>query len=644
MKKFLLFFLGLFFLSNTLAWSYPLKQVSKPTAKCKFNYWRNLWNDCKITLPKLTPSTYLKYKNDVNYYRRIYTILWASSYKYGWDVWNGTHLWTDFATSLWTPVYGIWPWRVVFAWSKWARWKVVIIQHRVNWKYVYSNYAHLNKIFVNFNQQVREWTKIWEVGHSWNSYWNHLHFQIDTNQSIGAHPFWFKYCGKWKSISAIVNSNTCLPEVERYTIDPLAFLESNWAIIKSISKSKVKIDRKNLVSYESIQEKIVREFLTTHKFTFKFPNAWVYYLGKYWSFDISLKDRRWKKYKDLLPEDLELVYDKRFFSSFSPRWLKLIDWIRKVTFLPKKTWTTYIQFKLWNKVIYQRAIRIVKKWQYIVPKYWKLLTFPKRKFLWMPSRGINFFQDSKFINIIKIPFSWVYYLSSTTNDIIFCKPWTNIKYLNYFKCNTYNISKNIKFTYKDTIFWIMIFKFYSNTWKPTQLLVKTRNWKTISKSKVIYFDKIKLTNFKSVYKKNVESACKKWLCLNLIDRWYIWNNKELILLELKYIVSNILNYLGKHKTFNITKIDRNKKITRIKFIEFLFVSLWLKIKEYNDYNIKYIDIRRLNKKDYNNIVYLTKLWFKWKDRFADNYFQANKNITLEEALYLTDFLISKYSR
>jgi len=649
--KFLLFFILslLISFSHIFAWSYPLKEVSKPTAKCKFSYWNTLWSDCKIPLPKLTPSTYVKYKNDVNYYRRIYTILWASSYKYGWDVWNGTHLWTDFATSLWTPVYSIWPWRVVFAWPKWARWKVVVIQHKINWKYIYSIYAHLNKIFVTFNQIVREWEKIWEVWHSGNSYWNHLHFQIDTDQHIWTHPFWFKYCWKWQSISQIVNSTTCLSEVEKYTVDPLAFLESQWAIIKKVEKQKisrpqVKIDRKNLVPYETIQEKITREFLATHKFSFKFKNAWVYYLGKYWSFDISLKDSKGRNYKNLLPEDLKIVYDKSFFYSFSPRGLKVINWTRKITFLPKKTGVTYIQVKLWNRIIYQKAIRIVKQWQYISPKYGVLFSLSKKPYIWYPTWGISLFKDDKFVNIIKVPFSWRYTITATSDDVIFCKAPTNLKKLKFFKCNAYNSSKKIDFSYKDTLFWILIFKFYSNSWKKTSLVLKNSKWKILAKTPLLSFKAIKLVDNKDIYKIDVLRACKKWLCLNLVDKWYIWNNKNLTLLQLKYLVSNILTYLWKNKVFPVYKTDRKKYITRIQFVEFLLNTLWIQVKDYKGYKLKYIDVRNLSNEDYNKIVYLTKLWFKWKDKFAKYHFQPHKNITLSEALYLSNFLLDKLKK
>jgi len=624
-------------------WSYPFHEIAKPVSSCKYNLRKNLWSSCKIPLPKLTPSMYKKYSKDIYFYRRIYTVLWMWSYKYGWDTMNWTHLWVDIATSEGTPVYSIWIGRVVYAAYHKGRWNVVVIQHRINGRYIYSNYAHLSKIFVKFNQQVNENTKIGEVWHTWNARWNHLHFQIDTNQSIWAHPWWFKNC--YYSINKIVNSTICQNQALKNTVDPLAFLASNGAIIKYTVQQKIikqpKISRKNIISYEDIRKQMIKEFLRTHKFSFNFTNAWVYYLGKYGSFTISLKDRRWRNYRDILPDDINIIYDKSFFSAVSPRWLKIIDGSRKITFIPKKTWTTFFTIKLWKNFLYQKSIRIVKRWQSLEVKHWNIITVPQYNYIWQPTWWINIFQDAWYMNIIKVPFRWIYRLTSSTKDVIFCKPWTNIKYLNYFHCNIYNISNWITFNYKDTIFWLFVFKFYSNTWKPTKLFIQDLKWNTIVKTRTIYFHPIKFTDSNSVYKPYIISACKKWLCLWLLNKWYLWNTKKLSRAYAKYLLVNMVNYLWKKLKYSISDQDNYNYITRWEFLDYLIKVLWLKIKHYSSKS-KYIDMS--NTPDYlkNEVIYFTKLWFKWKDKFSKYYFQPNKYITIQEALYLVNFLLDKF--
>jgi hypothetical protein len=66
---------------------FPLKEISK--LECRFEEFNTLSSSCKQKLPKLSPDDYNKYatKNGgYNDFTRIYTVLWGSSYKYGWDV------------------------------------------------------------------------------------------------------------------------------------------------------------------------------------------------------------------------------------------------------------------------------------------------------------------------------------------------------------------------------------------------------------------------------------------------------------------------------------------------------------------------------------------------------------------------------
>ena len=646
MKTKVLFIIFVFFFLLPFSFwrTYPFKYVSKPIASCKYSPWSTLWPDCKIPLPILKPSEYKKYLNNLTY-RRIYTVLRWASYKYGWDQWYGSHEWVDIATSLWTPVYSIWNWRVVYAWRKWARGKLIVIQYKIWSRYIYADYAHLSKIFVKFWQYVKEWQEIWEVWHTGNSRWNHLHFQIDIYQSISHHPFWFYgSCKNWKSIIQITNSNACLPELEKYTIDPLLFLATNGAIIKwnvyQTKKPVKKISRKNMIPYEEIRKQMLKEFLRTHKFTFHFPNFWVYTLWRYGYFTITLKDNKWRNYKDILPGDLKIIYDSKYFSAVSPRVLKILDWTRKVTFLPKKSGSTFFTVKLGNFVIYQKAIRILKPGQIIQPKYADIFTIPNVPYIWYPAWGILLFKDKDYLNLINVPFKWTFYVTSKNKTITFCKAPPIIKYLNFFHCSADNMAKTLKFTYKDTIYGILVFKFFSNSNKSDYLIVKDQSWKILT-SKEVWFQNIKLTNPNSPYAKDVYQACKKWLCLGLVDKGYIWVDKKLSKYVMKNLLRNMLLLLGKKVKIHTSVSEKFQYVTRKQFVEYLFALLWIKIKDYHQIP-KYIDIRNEDKKFINEVIYLTRLGFFWKDRFANYHFQPEKYITVWEALYLTDFLLSKY--
>jgi len=71
---------------------YPLKEISK--LECRFQDFKDLGSNCKESLPILKTKDYGKYAKQnggYNKFTRLYTVLWGSSYKYGWDVGHGGH-------------------------------------------------------------------------------------------------------------------------------------------------------------------------------------------------------------------------------------------------------------------------------------------------------------------------------------------------------------------------------------------------------------------------------------------------------------------------------------------------------------------------------------------------------------------------
>ncbi len=218
---------------------YPLKEVSK--LECRFKAFDTLENDCKQSLPKLKTKDYEKYAKQnggYNDFTRLYTVLWGSSYKYGWDVGNGWHMWVDIATAQWTPVYAMAKWKVINAGTLSAFGKNVSIEHTINGKKIVSNYSHLHKIHVSAGETVKVGEKIWEVGSTGNSTGNHLHFQIDLPSSF--YPAYYNTSSCPYSYYQITEDGVCFDQLQNITVDPLLFLETNGAIIDKISVTKIK--------------------------------------------------------------------------------------------------------------------------------------------------------------------------------------------------------------------------------------------------------------------------------------------------------------------------------------------------------------------------------------------------------------------
>ena len=271
---------------------YPLQEVSK--LECRFEKFSDLSSNCKQKLPILNTKDYKKYskKNGgYNDYTRYYTVLWWSSYKYGWDIWNGWHQWTDIATAQWTPVYSMANWKVITAKSAIWWWKVVSIEHTIKGKKVVSNYSHLHKINVSVGKKVKAWEKIWEVWNTWNSTWNHLHFQIDLPSTF--HPYYYNYKTCPYSYHDITEKWVCFNDLKKNTIDPLLFLESAWAVLNDIEFSTTNtksnnsnnksettedlsiFDRTVYVWYSSSLVKKVQEIFRDLK-EYKWPISWDY--------------------------------------------------------------------------------------------------------------------------------------------------------------------------------------------------------------------------------------------------------------------------------------------------------------------------------------------------------------------------------
>ena len=223
---------------------YPIQEMSK--LECRFTKFSELTKDCIRDLPILKTKDYTKYiKKDgwYNEYTRIYTVLWGSSYKYWWDVWNGWHGGTDIATAEGTPVYAIADGKVINAKYMPGWGNNVSIEHEIDGKKIVSNYSHLSKINATYWKTIKANTKIWEVGNTGNSFWNHLHFQIDLDTPF--HPYYYDYSKCPYSYSQISESDICFNELKSNTLDPLAFLESNWAILSKVSYTNTTLNTSN---------------------------------------------------------------------------------------------------------------------------------------------------------------------------------------------------------------------------------------------------------------------------------------------------------------------------------------------------------------------------------------------------------------
>jgi hypothetical protein len=227
-------------------WSYPIDQVAKPLDECKSVHWDQMPDGCKIDLPKIVGGNSEAYKKD-ELYRLIYSDLWGGTYDDGRDTMSGSSPGIDIVTSKGTPVRAIGDGEVVQAWYKWGIGNSITIKHAYKGWYIYSSYSHLDEMYVQVWDSVKEWKLIGKVGNTWTTYGqygNHLDFQITTTTQR-FYPYSYHDCNQGLSYYDIINSAVCRSYMLANTMDPIALLESAnavWAIKAAADRVKNDVD------------------------------------------------------------------------------------------------------------------------------------------------------------------------------------------------------------------------------------------------------------------------------------------------------------------------------------------------------------------------------------------------------------------
>lgn len=655
MKKLVFFLLLIWTFTQASAGNfiYPIDQISVP--KCRFSNWSTLWSDCKMTLPRIVNWDYTKYKNDTNI-RRIYSILRWATYNYGWDVWYGSHLWVDIATSAGTPIRSIWDWEVIVAWQLSGRWNTVVIKHKLSdGKYIYSNYAHMSKITTT-KWSIKAWESIWEVGATGNAYGNHLHFQIDiTNQS---HPYWYTTCSKWIDIMQVVNDWMCRDFVTSNTIDPILFLESNWTYtnvtVNSIQQKQAetkKIEQKNIKSREQILQEEIADFLKTHSFDLKTKVLWdnlktkTTYVTKLFAYN------GWREFTWNMPWTwLYFAYDSNVLN-INPTSIILAEkWWRDIQITAKKSWKHRIDLKLWNNVVYTKYINFYANWELSSPTDASIITNTKQNIvLWDEKLWAVIMKTNFWSNQIYIPYNGTYKIKALSWKVKFC----NVSKKSIKKCNPIDLVSELTFNYEDTKAWILIFWFKVFDYAPIKFALEkiwTKYDISRTKSDILVSNPNRLDPSYVYYNENIAALKKGYFRLS---EWYLMQDREITWSQIKDLINNYYAYeflrswdnlIKKNVVLNnlrnsqniLKSINDNEKLTRWKMTKIIFDCL--KIDKLNNSTTKFID----EKWEYKNDITTLRIiyWFKWKDQFWENYFQPDKAITIWESLYLIERLVS----
>lgn len=233
---------------------FPIEKVPNYTLLNELDKEKNYYQIAQskfINIPEYNPNIFSKNpegnniskseKQKIYQSRYVYSVPYMWTYNLDYKEYNGSHLGVDIAAPIKTPVKNIANWVVVkVVYSNVWFWNYITVKHDyipINGKNktLYSNYAHLNEIFVTKGSKIKKWKIIWNVWNTGTSSWPHLHFQIDT-QEAPFHPYWpysLKETKKAKiPFSQWVNIGLWKWNALLYSIHPMNFIkkyENNYS-------------------------------------------------------------------------------------------------------------------------------------------------------------------------------------------------------------------------------------------------------------------------------------------------------------------------------------------------------------------------------------------------------------------------------
>ncbi|MDD5213169.1 MAG: M23 family metallopeptidase [Candidatus Gracilibacteria bacterium] len=662
--KKIIFLMFLFFLPNLAkaGFVYPFKEISK--SDCRFQSFDTLSADCKKDLPILHTADYKKYKDDYNY-RRVYTVLWGATYDYGWDTGYGSHQGVDIATSEGTPVYAIGDGVIRIAWEMTGRGKEISIEHIVNGRKIYSNYAHLSKIGVVSGQNIKAGDLIGKVGHTGNSYGNHLHFQIDLDTS-SLHPYYPTKLTCNQPVGNpmdLVNKGYCRDDLLAKTVDPLAFLETNGAIITKTQNNdqiiaenkkqvaKTKIAQINLLSRADIQKMEVENFLKNYKIDFSINKLYTNLaVGDSLKLTVNITDRFGKTYNGVTPDYINFALTNSNLSVFPQKVLILENGKRDIVFNALKKGTTSVNIKIGSTTIKKIDFFIFGKSDVI---YGTKAGIGGDKGISIGDKNsskIVIYKDN--YKLIGVPYSGKYTLTSKNKNILFClkqpKTTDEINSVMAKKCSAEDYKDSIVFGINDTLQGIFYYD-YKVIGSDKAYIESVQNWKT---NAILGEKKLEISFAKDVNNGNpYYNEIYRFLQAGIVEN----KSKNYFLTDTSLTQADAISFIGNTLYYSLDKEnkkvkpnndkirqiklsiftlrsennDKFKNITRIQFFNLIYK--YLIFVKHDSESIKYLDLNADLRKKVGNIFDTNNTW---KDKFGSRYFQPDKEITRGEAVYI----------
>ncbi len=204
---------------NTQARQLPLEQISDPGCKALHRSDHN--SDCKLPFSLPDQTVFSLAGNSTE--KLLFSVLYKWSYHNGHKT-TWWHPGLDIVSAKGTPLVSIADGEVIKAQTINGYGKTVVVKHTTARETIYANYAHMDTIWVEVGQLVKEWQKLWEIGNTGFTMWalgNHVDFQI-TKDISPSHPYGHTACSA--GYRDATQTWVCNHTLDMYTYDPYEFL------------------------------------------------------------------------------------------------------------------------------------------------------------------------------------------------------------------------------------------------------------------------------------------------------------------------------------------------------------------------------------------------------------------------------------
>ena len=363
---------------------YPLKKVSTFACRQLMKPRSELEDECKIPLPIIRWWDYLKYKDDPQY-KNIYTVLWWATYPGQRDMDKGDHAGTDIASANGTPLYAVAHGIVTFAGTQAWYGNVVKIMFRYKNTTYHAVYWHMNSIAVSKWDIVEQWQFVGELWNSWSTFgalwWNHLHLEINKDNAWRP-AFYYQWCEalQTNTFTEITNGGLCREYREKYSYDPIAFIEATRAgtQVALLDRDEVATKKPPIV-VQNINQKLSPWFLAINRLkserltrdsqTFikdqdiqlianynKKMNLW-----QEWTISLYIT-QKWsaKKFDGPLSSSIAFVSSNAWVSLSQQSLQYMTKWVHTISFTTKKLWKTAIAITFWWQTLASLPIEVIK--------------------------------------------------------------------------------------------------------------------------------------------------------------------------------------------------------------------------------------------------------------------------------------------